>query len=70
MRDHIMVSGQRCEVRTLSVAGKSHYGRISSPKAEVFAPEGFEFSGGESSLMAHTAADLDSIEKTETLEPV
>lgn len=70
MRSTITVSGFVCRVERLSVAGKMHWERECSPKAEVFAPEGYEFSGGEPSLCVHTAADLDDIERNERLTEI
>jgi len=67
MRTSIKVSGIECAVEPLSVVGLSHHSRTNSPKAQVNAPEGYCFSGGESSLCIHTAKDLDAIERTEAL---
>lgn len=68
LRDFVMVSGQRCEVQKLdTTAGQRKRG---APKAEVVAPEGYEFSGGETVLEAHSAADLNQIERDESLTEI
>jgi hypothetical protein len=50
--DHI------CAVERISLEGNSPAWRAGSPIAEIFAPEGYEFSGGETSLMIHNATDI------------
>lgn len=67
MRDHVIVSGKTCKVERLSRAGMLQFERESAPVAEVFAPDGYQFSGGETSLCVHSAQDLDAIERDETL---
>lgn len=65
MRASITISGQHCEVEALYLTrflrDRGH------PCAEVSAPDGYEFSGGETALSVHCAASLDEIERTETL---
>lgn len=67
MRSFLTISTYQCTVVAVSRKGKGHWERQCTPMANVEAPEGYEFSGGETVLCAHTAADLDTIERTETL---
>lgn len=65
MREFVTVSGMRCEVeRQRATARQRSQGW---PFARVEAPEGYEFSGGETALEVHSASDLDEIEQRETL---
>lgn len=52
----INIDGHNCPIRPTPDAGKRD-----CPIAEVFAPHGMVFSGGESSLVIHSEADLDEV---------
>lgn len=67
MRQTLTVDGRTCGVEPLSRAGMSHYERTNSPIAQVNAPQGYVFSGGETAILVHSAADFEIIARDETL---
>jgi hypothetical protein len=70
MRKFVTVSGMECAVVPVSKAGMMHYERTNTPIAEVEAPDGYEFLGGETVLCVHSKNDLDRIEAEEALVPI
>jgi hypothetical protein len=61
--DVLAVDGRECELVRVSDPQPWH------PKWELFAPEGFVFSGGESSLLFVTKAQAKRTASQESLEP-
>ncbi len=65
MREFITIDGMRCEVEWIKLTQRER--EIGNPVAEVIAPDGYVFCGGESSLSIHSAKEFAEIQKTEKL---